>query len=104
MKRISSHECQLILDNETAQLIDVRESWEVEICAIGGQFIPMHLISSEVSNLDKQKAYIILCKTGRRAEAVANLLEAEYGFEDISILSGGITEWFAVNDPSFEMY
>ncbi len=104
MQKISVQDCKELLNREAVEIIDVREPWEVEICDMGGKHIPMHEITEKVSMMQPENAYVIVCKTGRRAEAVANLLETEYGFEQIFILDGGITEWYAVERPDFEMY
>lgn len=103
MNRISVSDCEKLLESGSI-LIDIREPWETSICNIGGELIPMSSIVNELENLDKEKSYIILCKTGKRAEAVANLMITDYQFKHISILEGGITEWFAKKDADFEMY
>jgi adenylyltransferase/sulfurtransferase len=103
MNRISVSECENLL-NSGSVLIDIREPWETAICTIGGELIPMSTIVNDLENLDKEKSYILLCKTGKRAEAVANLMITDYQFKQISILEGGITEWFASKDANFEMY
>lgn len=104
MNHISSENCKKLIDNQEATIIDIREDWEVAICSIDGLKIPMHQIPEKAQSLDKSKHYIIMCKTGKRAEPVANLLECECGFKHISILEGGITSWYENFDPSFEMY
>jgi adenylyltransferase/sulfurtransferase len=104
MKWISPEECKELVTARTVELIDVREPWEYEICNIGHVNIPMGTITTAGSKLDKTKSYLIVCKTGRRAEAVANLLERDFGFSNISVLDGGITAWYALTDPSFELY
>lgn len=104
MNHISSAACKQLLQNNEAELIDVREPWEVEICSIGGEKIPMHHIPDRAEGMDKTKQYVIVCKTGKRAESVANLLECEYKFQHILILEGGITSWFETFEPHFEMY
>jgi adenylyltransferase/sulfurtransferase len=103
MNRISVSECENLL-NSGSVLIDIREPWETAICTIGGELIPMSTIVNDLKNLDKEKSYIILCKTGKRAEAVANLMITDYQFKHISILEGGITEWFAKKEPNNELY
>jgi adenylyltransferase/sulfurtransferase len=103
MNRISVSECENLL-NSGSVLIDIREPWETAICTIGGELIPMSTIVNDIENLDKDKKYILLCKTGKRAEAVANLMITDYQFKQISILEGGITEWFAKKEPNNELY
>jgi rhodanese-related sulfurtransferase len=104
MNRITPEACKQLIQNNEAELIDIREPWEVEICAIGGIKTPMHLIPSVADTMDKSKKYIILCKTGRRAESVANLLECAHEFQDVSILEGGITAWYEIFEPTYELY
>jgi rhodanese-related sulfurtransferase len=104
MNRITSEACKQLIQNNGAELIDIREPWEVEICSIGGTTIPMHKIPEVAESMDKSKQYIILCKTGRRAESVANLLECAHGFQHVAILEGGITNWFETFEPTYEMY
>jgi adenylyltransferase/sulfurtransferase len=64
----------------------------------------MALLVENISDLDSSKQIILVCKTGRRAEALANLLETEYGFTDVAIMGGGVTAWAAKFDPTNEMY
>lgn len=104
MKTISVLACKEMLHAGEISIIDVREPWEVAICSIGGQAIPMHEIPEKVSDLKQEAAYAILCKSGKRAEAVANLLESEFHFSNVTIIDGGITEWYAQFEPTFEMY
>lgn len=104
MNRISPTDCKQLIDSKKAQLIDIREPWEVDICSIGGEIIPMHQIPDAACNLDKNANYIIMCKTGRRAESVANLLECDFQFHNISILDGGITAWYGAFEPTKEIY
>lgn len=102
MKWVSPEQCQSL--KGTATLIDVREPWEVAACSMEAMTIPMHAIPAEAPKLDKDQAYVIVCKTGRRAEAVANFLESEYGFTNVSVMEGGVTAWYALVQPTFELY
>lgn len=104
MKWISPEEWKTLAAAQTVELIDVREPWEYEICNIGHVNIPMGMITTVAAGFDKTKPYLIICKTGRRAEAVANMLERDYGFSDICVLEGGITAWYAATDPTYEIY
>ncbi len=104
MKKISVQECQELIDAKTHTVIDVRETWETDICCINGEKIPMAFVADISTKFNKSAAFILVCKTGKRAEAVANLLITDYGFQSISILEGGLTAWFAEKEPNFEMY
>lgn len=86
------------------QLIDVREPYEVKISSIGGVHIPMAFIHERISEVDQKLPVCVLCKTGKRAEAVANLLETDFGFSDVMVVNGGITAYALEIDNSLEVY
>lgn len=46
----------------------------------------------EIQKLDKSKPYYVYCKSGGRSTMACNIME-QMGFEDVSNLEGGITEW-----------
>lgn len=96
--------CKALLEKGEIELVDIREPWEVSICSLGGKHIVMHEIPLRFVELDPSKSYAVLCKTGRRAEPVVNLLQTEFGFSSVHLIEGGITEWFAQFDPTYEMY
>jgi sulfur-carrier protein adenylyltransferase/sulfurtransferase len=82
------------------QLIDIRESEEVENCTIGGMHIPMEEIVQRVHELSKEVPVIIHCRSGKRAQAVVYHLEHKFGFHNIYTLNGGILAWGEEIDPS----
>jgi len=43
-----------------------------------------------------------MCQSGRRAEAVVNLLETEYHFPHVFVMEGGINGWIEHVDPSLK--
>lgn len=85
-------------------LLDVREPYEIEICTIGGLLIPMGEIAQRQHEIDKNKEVIVLCRSGKRAQAVANLLETEFDFPNVTIFEGGILAWIDQVDNSLEAY
>jgi len=102
MKVLSVEDCKDCMSS--GNLIDIRENWELSIYGIGIKHVPMAVLVENISDLDTSKQLILVCKTGRRAEALANLLETEYGFTDVAIMGGGVTAWAAKYDPTNEMY
>jgi rhodanese-related sulfurtransferase len=102
MKLISPEELKSIqLD---IQLLDVREPYEHAICSIGGKHIPMAEVSGRIAELKQDQPICVLCKTGKRAAAVANLLETEFGFKNVMVVDGGITAYADKVDPTIEKY
>lgn len=75
------------------EIIDIREPYEYEACNIGSVHIPMGEICERIDELPKDKNIVIMCRSGKRAEAVANILMTEYSMTNISILEGGILAW-----------
>jgi rhodanese-related sulfurtransferase len=43
-----------------------------------------------------------MCQSGRRAEAVVNLLETEFHFPQVFVMEGGILGWIEHVDPSLK--
>jgi adenylyltransferase/sulfurtransferase len=85
-------------------IVDVRETYERDICAIEALHIPMAEMVRRHHEIDNSKSVVVMCKTGKRAEAVANLMECEFGFSDVYILEGGILNWIAEIDNQLEIY
>jgi len=75
------------------KIIDVREPYEYEACNIGSQHIPMGDIPERVEDLPKDINIVIMCRSGKRAEAVANLLVTDYSLTNVYCLDGGILAW-----------
>ena len=65
---------KLLKENSDFQLVDVREQYEYNICKLNSVHIPMADIVSRMNEIDTDKRICVICKTGKRAEAVANLL------------------------------
>jgi rhodanese-related sulfurtransferase len=105
MKQITVTELKTKLDSgESVQIIDVREEYEVEICSLGGEHIPMSevLISSE--KIKRDIPVIIHCRGGNRAAAVIQALENNFQFNNLYNLQGGIMAWAEQIDPAMETY
>ncbi|MEO7599234.1 MAG: molybdopterin-synthase adenylyltransferase MoeB [Opitutus sp.] len=87
-----------------AVLIDVRETWEAEICRIAGsQFIPMRQISEHLETLARNRHLLILCHHGTRSMNVTNFLRSR-GFTAVSNVAGGIAAWADQIDPAMQRY
>jgi rhodanese-related sulfurtransferase len=93
LKTISPEELESKLDSgEHVNLIDVRESEEVAAGKIPGvEHIPLGLLEFKHQDLDKDKAYILICRSGNRSGQACQFLE-EQGY-DVTNMSGGMLEW-----------
>lgn len=93
MKEISTKEVQQRLENgEQLNLIDVREVAEVQEGHIPGILnIPLGLLEFRMHELDKNKPYIMVCRSsGRSGQATAFLASQGY---DVTNMLGGMLEW-----------
>ena len=75
------------------EIVDVREPYEYDACNIGSLHIPMGEICNRITDLPKDKNIVFMCRSGKRAEAVANILMTDYSISNVYILDGGILAW-----------
>lgn len=81
------------LGNQDIQVVDVRTEPEVMLGMIKGALhIPLDQLDERFGELDKDKQQVLVCKAGLRAYLAWNILR-KHGFENVSILDGGMTAW-----------
>lgn len=90
--------------NEPLTLLDVREPWENQICAIAGSInVPLSTLPQNLDRLPSTGPLVVLCHHGGRSmQAVAWL--RHNGFERATNLRGGIDAWARRIDPSMATY
>jgi rhodanese-related sulfurtransferase len=107
MRQLSPRELQEWLKDEGRDppvLVDVRENWEVQICALTGVLhIPMGTIPARQQELEPEAQTVVICHHGRRSLQVAAFLEQQ-GFSGIHNLSGGVDAWAREVDPAMPTY
>jgi len=85
-------------------LLDVREGWEVQTCAMPGiTHIPMGQIPARQAELDEDADIVCICHHGMRSMQVASFLERQ-GYAKVYNLSGGIDAWAHEVDPAMPKY
>lgn len=85
-------------------VVDVREPWEVAVCALpGARHIPMREIPARAAELPRDTDVVLLCHHGVRSQYVASFLE-RLGFEQLYNLAGGIDAWAKDVDPAMAKY
>ncbi len=109
--QVSPEELRLRLVGENAPvLVDVRESWEMDICRIDGAVsLPLsHLRQSLPVELPSELAVdvetVLYCKAGVRSMMACEILRQAYGFSKVQNLIGGIDHWAEVEEPSMPRY
>ncbi len=79
-------------------VIDIREAYELRSGMIPGALhIPMGQIQTKVGELEKDKAYAIVCASGGRSSSVASWL-SQQGY-DVSNVVGGMSLWHGGRHP-----
>ncbi|KJE35469.1 sulfurtransferase [Thalassospira sp. HJ] len=91
---ISCEELASRLDDSTPiALLDVREDWELEICAIRQALhIPLSELSGRVDELAPDVPLAIICHHGVRSRHAGRFLE-DRGFKEVFNVRGGIDAW-----------
>lgn len=91
-------------DGSSPIIIDVRENFELEISRLEEAIhIPMNDIPKRINELNADKNYVILCRTGVRSAQICEFLTNQH-FKYISNLKGGINEWVQKIDTSQQVY
>ena len=93
IQEFTSEEVQDLLSEENnIEIIDVRESEEVEQGMIeDAKHIPLGEVPNHIDSLNKDKHYVLVCRSGARSMRAATYLD-EQGFK-VSNLAGGMLEW-----------
>jgi adenylyltransferase/sulfurtransferase len=104
MKEITVQDHKSMMDNkEDFQLVDVRETYEYEICNIGGDLIPMGEVMSNLDKISKEKTVVVHCRSGGRSGTIVQFLESN-GYTNVVNLKGGILAWADQVDPTLPKY
>ena len=93
MNKICPSECSSILNKGNAIILDIREQFEFDAVHLDCLHIPMAQVVERVEELKKYDKIIVMCQSGKRAEAVVNFLETELKITNLLVLEGGISEW-----------
>lgn len=85
-------------------LLDVREPWEFDICAIDGSIlIPMGQIPAKIDSLEPDQEIVVICHHGIRSAQVCRYLQHQ-GFDRMINLSGGVDAWAKDIDINMAVY
>jgi rhodanese-related sulfurtransferase len=84
-------------------LVDVREQHEVDICEIGGKWIPLRQLGQRMAELDAEAHIVVHCHVGGRSAAAVRALR-QAGFQNTWNLQGGIRAWIQRIDPTLTDY
>jgi rhodanese-related sulfurtransferase len=106
MKQMTATELQqrLAAPGEPPVILDVREGWEMKICALPHTtHVPMGQIPARLDELDPGRETVVVCHHGVRSLRVAYFLESR-GFRNLYNLQGGVDAWARDVDPAMHKY
>ena len=82
-----------LMDDDSLIILDVREEKERSSGFIKSDIhIPMAQVKAKLDSLDKSKKILAYCRTGSRANRIAELL-CRNQFENVYTLKGGFDAW-----------
>jgi rhodanese-related sulfurtransferase len=88
----------------SAVLVDVRESFEWDICKIdGAQLLPLSSFEPATSGLNQEDSIYLYCYKGKRSMRALKELKKS-GFKKLKNLSGGIDLWAEEVDSEMPQY
>jgi hydroxyacylglutathione hydrolase len=91
--------CQLLDRSGPVFILDVRSQQEVEGSPIpGAHHIHLSQLPGQISSVPRHRPVYIFCGSGVRSTVAASLLKRE-GWEDLTIVLGGLSGWNSVSCP-----
>ena len=104
MREFSAKQLQEYLKDNSPFLLDVRQSWEYDICHLEkSTLISMSQVPTELDKLDKERETVVICHHGIRSRMIGRYLE-NAGFNNVINLSGGVDEWAKTVDSQMPTY
>lgn len=94
-KSVSAQQLVDLVNRENALVIDVRDKKEFDSGHIVDALnIPFAALDSRVNELKKhrERPIVVACKMGQHAGTAGAVLR-KHGFDNVSRLTGGVTEW-----------
>lgn len=83
-----------------AFILDVREPDEWEAAHIpGATLIPLGRLSTRLAEVPRSQEIVVVCRSGNRSRQGRDLL-LEAGFNQVTSMAGGLTEWQAQGYPT----
>lgn len=96
---ISVSELSEILEQDpSTPLIDVREQDEFDEVNLSGTLIPMSEFEARWSEIPKEGPVYIYCRTGRRSRSAIEYLKSK-GYSNCLNVTGGIVAWMNEVNP-----
>ena len=96
IKQIPSDKIKdFIKENPKSILLDVRTKEELDEIKIEGVInidFYSDVFENDLLNLDRNKAYYLICRSGRRSGLATSFMR-DNGFKEVYNIKGGMVEW-----------
>ncbi|MFM7770804.1 MAG: rhodanese-like domain-containing protein [Bacteroidota bacterium] len=89
-------------ENKLFLLVDIRESYEVAICTLGGDHIPMENVLERFNDLPEDQPLVFHCNSGKRSDALVYFLEHKFKRNNLYSLEGGVQGYAEKFDKSIK--
>ena len=93
-----------IKQQQSFQLIDVREPYEYEISNLGGELMPKSAIGDYINKISRDLPVVVYCRSGKRSAEVIEDLSENHGFENLINLTGGLLAYSDQIDERITKY
>ena len=101
LREVGPMEAVQLMNRKDALVVDVREQGEFSNGHISGaKHFPLASLEKRSSELKKytKKPIVVVCASGARSRSACTTLK-KLGFEDVSLLAGGIGAWRQASLP-----
>ncbi|MDF2556184.1 MAG: sulfurtransferase [Bacillales bacterium] len=93
VKQINTDEASKMIGKKDTILIDCRTPEEYASGHIpGAMLLPLDELEKNVGELDTDKTYVVICRSGNRSTTFTDSLNSK-GFKDVYNVQGGMNEW-----------
>ncbi len=95
-KTVNQIKFQRLLKKKNTVMLDVRTDAEYNAGHIPGAIhvdvLKLENFKNQITDLDKNKSYLLYCKSGKRSSK-AKFIMKEMGFKKLKDLKGGYSQW-----------
>lgn len=106
MKEITVNDlAKAINKGQSVTVIDIREDYEFSVGHLSSNVIhiPMDQLTERINEIDKNTDTYLMCRSGKRAAALANYICSNFNTPRLGYVIGGITAYANEIDHSIEV-
>jgi rhodanese-related sulfurtransferase len=106
MRLVPVHDLKEMIDKGSEFLIiDIRDADDFDFAHIAGSLnFPKPEFDSRIPEIPRDIPVILVCKYGKKSEALVMTLMEDHGYKNCKSLLGGIWEWSKEIDPTLVVW